>query len=97
MKQVEKVFSKLTRLPIIGKLLAAVVALGNYDSIAAFKQSGHYQHLKNWNFAIDFDKKSMSISPNEEQKRKAIKVLAIIGAIIALIAICRKYCCCCKK
>jgi len=93
MKQVEKVFTKLTRVPIIGKLLAAVIALGNYESIAAFKQSEHYQNIKNWNFSINFDKKSLIISPNDVQIKKALKVLAIIGTVITLIMVCRKLCC----
>ena len=98
MKQVEKIFSKLAKIPIIGKVIAAVSALGNYESIAAFRQSMHYNHIKDWEFKIDFDKKSMTISPNEEQKKKAIRVVATIGAVIALIAILHKLCCKkCKK
>ena len=93
MEPAEKVFTKLARAPVVGKLFAAVTALGEYDSIAAFKQSEHFQHIKNWNFAIDFDKKSMFITPNETQIRKALKVFAIIGAVVALIVICRKHCC----
>ena len=92
MEQVEKVFAKMTRVPIIGKLFAAVIALGNYDSIAAFKQSEHYHNIKNWNFAVNFEKKSMFITPNEEQRKKALKIFAVFGAVITLIVICRKFC-----
>ena len=95
MGPVESVFAKMSNVPIIGKLFTALIALSNYDSIAAFKQSEYYQNLKDWNFDIDFDKKSLYIRPNDEQLKKALKILAIIGAIIALIVICRK--CCCKK
>ena len=93
LKKAENVFVKLTRIPIIGKLFSAVIALGDYESITSFKQSEYYNNIKDWNFDIDFDKKSFSIGPSEEQQRKAMKVLAIIGAIITLIIICRKLCC----
>ena len=74
MKQAEKAFTKLTRVPVIGNLFAAVIALSNYESIAAYKQSEHYQHIKDWNFAIDFDKKGLFITPDDEQKKKALKI-----------------------
>ena len=93
MKQAEKVFTKLTRVPIFGSLFAALIALGNYESIAAYKQSEHYRHIKDWNFKIDFHKNSLSISPNDEQKKKAQRFLAITGSVIVLIIICRKLCC----
>jgi len=97
MKDAEKAFGKLTRIPGIGKLFSAIIALGNYESIAAYKRSEHYDNIKNWNFVIDYDKNSMSIGPTDEQKKKAMKVLAVFGAVIALIAIARKLGCCKKK
>jgi hypothetical protein len=83
----------MTRFPVIGKLFAAVIAMGDYESIAAFKQSEHYNHIKDWNFSINFDKKSLYISPNDEQKKKAVKTLAIIGTAITLLLLYRKWCC----
>ena len=96
MGPVETVFAKMSNVPIIGKLFAALIALSNYDSIASLKQSEYYQNLKNWNFDIDFDKKSLYIRPNDEQIKTALKVLAAIGTIITLIVICWKLCCCKK-
>jgi len=92
MGPVESVFAKMSSFPIIGKIFAALIALGNYDSIAAYKQSEYYQNLKNWNFDIDFDKKSLYIRPNDEQIKTALKILAIIGTIVTLIVLCRKVC-----
>ena len=97
MKDAEKAFGKLTRIPIIGKLFSAVIALGNYESIAEYKRSEHYDNIKNWNFVIDYDKNSMSIGPTDEQKKKAMKVLAVVGAVIALIVVARKLGCCKNK
>ena len=90
MKEAETAFVKLTRVPVIGKLFAALVALGKYESIADFRQSEHYPNIKDWNFSIDFEKKRMHISPNEEQRRKIAEVFALIGAAAALILIIRR-------
>ena len=93
MQEAEKVFAKLTYVPIVGKLFAAVIALGNYESIADFKQSEHYDHIKDWNFDVDFDKRSLNITPNNAQKKKALKVLAIIFTVIMLMVLFRKLRC----
>jgi len=90
MEQVEEVFANMTGVPIVGKLFAAINALSDYETIAEFKQSEHYQHLKDWNVTIDFDKKLLLLGPNDEQKKKAVKILAVIGTIITLIMIYRK-------
>ena len=90
MKEAEKAFRKLTRIPIIGKLFAALVAMSNYDSIADFRQSEHYRNIKDWNFSVDFEENRLSISPNEEQRRKIIKTVVLFGAVTALITIRRK-------
>jgi len=97
MKDAEKVFEKLSRIPVVGKLFSAVIALGDYESIEAYKQSEHYDNIKDWRFTIDYDKNSLSIGMNEEQQKKALKVLAIFGAIITLIVIARKLGCCKNK
>ena len=55
--------------------------------------ANEFQNIKDWNFDIDYDKRSFSIGPSEEQQRKAMKVLVIIGAVITLIILCRKLCC----
>ena len=90
LKEAKKVFSKLAGIPVIGKLFAALTALSDYESIAAFKASGHYENIKDWDFKIDLDKRSLSINPNEEQKKKFVKVVKIVAAVITIIIICRK-------
>ena len=93
MKEVENIFKKMTRVPIIGKLFSAVVALGEYESISSFKQSEHYKNIKDWNFEIDFgDKKSLSIGPSEVQQKKAMKIFTVVSIIITLIILYRKFC-----
>ena len=91
-EQVEKIFSKMTCIPGVGKLCKSLLAMGDYESITAFKQSEHYDPIKDWNFTVDFDKKSLSITPNDEQKKKAFKILTVISAVLILIKIYRKLC-----
>ena len=93
MKEAETGFKKFTRIPIVGKIFAAVVALRDYDSIADFRESEHYRNIKDWDFSVDFEKKSLLIRPNEEQRRKALKILAIVGGVTTLIIMFRKLCC----
>ena len=93
MNIVEKIFAKFSCVPIMGKIFAALNAMGNYESIVAFKQSEHYQNIKNWNFKINYDKKTLYITPTDEQRRKALKIFALIGIIISLVVICRKMGC----
>jgi len=91
-EQVEKIFSKMTCIPVVGKLCKSLLAMGDYESISAFRQSEHYDPIKDWNFAVDFDKKSLSLTPNDEQKKKAINILIIIIAVIMVLKMYRKIC-----
>ena len=90
MKTVEQILAKMTHIPFAGKICAAVVALINSESIAAFKQSGHYRQLMNMDFNFDFDKRSLQVSPSDAQKEQIKKAFAMIGGGIALLLILRK-------
>ena len=89
----KKIFARMSYIPIMGKVFTALIAIGNYKSIAEFRQTAHYRNLMNWNFAIDFDKKNLSINPNDEQIKKARKIMLAIAIGVALLVICRKLCC----
>ncbi|MCL2665271.1 MAG: hypothetical protein FWE82_06635 [Defluviitaleaceae bacterium] len=84
MKQVKKAFLKMARIPIAGKIFAAVSAMDKCESIAAFKRTEHYANIKDMNFAVDFEKNSLTLSPNDAQKKKALKIAAIAGGVLAL-------------
>jgi len=96
LKEAEPVFEKMSRLPVIGKVFSALIALGKSGSIAAFRKSGHYRHIMNYDFKVDFDKESLQINPSDIQKEKIKKVAAVIGIVMAVLLICR-LCCRCKK
>ena len=93
MKEFKKIMAKMRRIPVIGKLFAAILALSKSENIAEFRQTEHYPNIKNWDFKVDFDKGSLSINPSDIQKKKMINVLAVIGVVITVLLICRKLCC----
>ena len=87
--------AKLKRIPILGKLLTAFIALADSESIAEFRQSKHYKHIMNWDVKFDFDAENyLSLNPSDLQKKKIVKILAIVGAILAVMIICLK---CCRR
>ena len=86
--------TKLKRIPIIGKVLTAILVLAKSESIAEFRQSKHYRHLMNWDVKFDGEH-NLEINPSDIQKKKVLKILAVIGVILAILVICRK--CCCRK
>jgi len=99
LKESEQAFAKMSHIPFIGKMFTALIALSNYKSIAAFRKSRHYRHIMNYYFNIDFENRNLSINASDMQKKKIKKVAKIIAAIsvgVALLAICRKLCCCKK-
>lgn len=82
------------RIPVVAKLLAAICALIDAENVAAFRQSKHYRYIMNWDIDVNYDAGSLSISPSDEQKKKLIKILSIVGAGLALLLLCRK---CCRR
>jgi len=93
MKTFTKVMANMSRIPVIGKLFAAILALSKSESIASFKQSEHYPNIKDWDFKVDFDNSGLYVTPSDTQKKKMVKVLAVIGVIVTVLLICRKLCC----
>ena len=95
MEDVEQVFAKLARIPILGKIFTALIAMGDCESIAQFRRTRHYRSLMNWDFDIDFEQRNLQINASDEQKQKIMKIATAISAGIALAAlavICRKLC-----
>ena len=93
MKKVEQILAKMIGFPVIGNPCAAIVALINAESIAAFRQSRHYRHLMNMDFHFDLDKRSLYINPSDVYKTHLKKALAAVGIGIVALVICRKLFC----
>lgn len=83
--------AQATKIPFVGKLIKALVALYDYGSIEAFKQSEYYPDIEGWDCYIDLDKGHISIYPGAEQRKKIFKVMAIIGAGLLFLWLCRRY------
>ena len=96
MSELKEVLSKLKHIPVVGKTLEALAMLGDYESIADFKQTEYYPHIMNWNFAFEPDKKSISLNPSKDMlkdmRKKAIPVLGVIAAVIVLLVLLKKCC-----
>lgn len=84
--EVKKDLVKIPKIPIIGKLIGALIALGDAESIEGYKQTQHFEYIKDWNINnVDFDKMNISIQPGIPHYIKLVKVLSIV--IICLFII----------
>lgn len=90
MKAFESSLRKLTRIPVLGELFAALIELKNYESLAEFKESEHYANIRDWNFKVNTEKGTLIISPGDIHLKQIKKIAAIIGVSVALLAICKK-------
>ena len=54
--ETRKALKQVSATPILGKgkLFTAIGALANAESIASFRQSGHYRHIMNWNINLNY-------------------------------------------
>ena len=86
---------KATKVPLVGKKIGALIALGSAESIAAFRETEHYDRIKDWDVSINLETGSFSLSPSSEQKKKIVKIAVAAGVVILLSVLCCK--CCAKK
>ena len=98
--EAKKYLVKAEKIPVVGKVCTALMALSDYDSIAEFKESEYYPQIMDWNITFDPEAKSLSLNPGEaqmKQVKKAAMVFGIVVAVIAAIVLIRKFCCRKKK
>jgi len=84
--------AQATSVPIVGKLIRALVALEECGSVEVFKETGHYQCIEGWDISIDLDSGQFSIYPGAEHRKKILMVLALIGAGLFFLWLCRRHC-----
>ena len=79
------------QIPVVGKVLTAALVLGESESIEAFRQTEHYEYIKDWNIAVhDLEKGAFSLYPSDAHL-KIVKVAAmVIGGLLAFLWIRRK-------
>jgi hypothetical protein len=96
MKEFSQIMEKMSTIPIVGGIFAAIFALSKSESIAEFKQSEHYRHIMDCSFKVNFDTGSLYVGPSDVQKKKMVKVLAVICIVVTALIIYRKLRCCRK-
>jgi len=75
--------AKAENFPIAGKIIKAIVALSQAESISEFKQTKHYANIKNWDINVEqLEKGNIQINPGEVHKEAAIDILAIVLAVL---------------
>jgi hypothetical protein len=80
---------RASRVPFVGKVIKALAALADLQSVDAFKQSEYYQDISGYDIKIiDPETGGFSIGPGAEQKKKALLVVASIAIGIFLLWLC---------
>jgi len=83
--------AQLMNKPGVGDIFNALAVLGNSESIAEFKQSKHYNAIKDWSITVhDFESGGISIYPGPKHLKRALAVAAIIGTGIFLFRLRRR-------
>jgi len=74
-------------IPVAGKIMKALAHLGECDSVEDFKESCHYNSVRNWEIKIDLDKSTLSCNPSKELQAKWLGIAAAIvsAAITAIV------------
>ena len=82
----DKDVAQLLDKPLIGKLLSALVALSGSDSIEDFRQTEHYENIKDWGITVfDLEKGYYSIHPGPKHMKMIFAVMAIAGVGLYLL------------
>ena len=82
---------KLTKIPLIGKMLKALAALSESGSIADYKTTDNYAHIKDWDIVVrNLEKGDFTIQPGPEQRKKIFKVFIAVSLVVAFIVVLAK-------
>ena len=87
----EEGVAQLMDKPVVGKIFTALDVLGKSESIAEFKQTEHYDNIKDFSIIeFDLEKGFFSIHPGPKHLKKMLAVAAVVGAGILLWKLRRK-------
>ena len=85
LQDVKEFMEKIPNIPIIGKMLKALVAYGDSDGIEEFRQSAHYDNIKDWNISVpEIEKGNVSIQPGFAQWLKIINFIIIVCVCVSI-------------
>lgn len=87
-----KQLSKMDKLPVVGRMFAAIVELKNYESLDAYKQSVHYPYIKDWDVTVNIDKGQFMIGPGKKHRKMMLKFIAAAGICAASYLLIRRLC-----
>jgi len=83
--------AKVTWIPIVGKILTALIVLGECENIAEFRQSEQYDVIKDWNIEVsDIKKGHFSLYPSDAHLQIIKTVIIVVGAVLTLLWLRRK-------
>jgi len=79
----EQAIVDMMNAPGVGKIFTALDVLGKSESIAEFKETVHYNNVKDWGIqVIDIEKGYISIYPGPKHIRKICIVAGVIGGVL---------------
>lgn len=81
--EVKDELAKAVNYPFVGKCLRALLALSQATSVTEFKQTNHYNNIKNWDINVDqLEKGNIQVTPGPAHKEAIIEVVAMVGALL---------------
>jgi len=84
--------SELLDKPGIGKIFTALDVLGKSESVTEFKETEHYNNIKNWGISVfDLEKGMFSVYPGPKHIKGICTVAGVIGAGLLLFKLCKSY------
>ena len=95
LSETKEYFSKAINVPVAGKIIRALIALSGTETIADFRQTTHYQNIKDWNVIVSgLENKNFKITvqPSCFHLKKLFKVLLFFVGVIFLYKQYKKHC-----
>jgi len=79
--------------PVVGKLIQALIAMGESECIWDFKQTEHYENIMGFNIYVgDLEKGQFSIYPGRAHLMQMAAFAAVVGGVILLLWLCLRRC-----
>ena len=86
-------FAQAAKIPYVGKLLLALEAFCETHDTDEFRQTAHYELLKNWDVDVrSIEKGSFVIYPGAAHRKKAGIAFAAVSAVVAGFWLWRRRC-----
>ena len=88
----EESIAALMDKPGVGDIFTALAELGSSKSIADFRQTQHFNAIKDWGISVyDLEKGNISVYPGPKHLKRFFTVVAIAGAGVLLWKLHKKH------